>query len=92
MMDAPGKERLDSAVACSGVSEKAIRVNLIRRTTKPTTAYARHPDGHVPLQQWHGGHGAAFFECPALVHLPPLDLHHRSDFSTNSQVPKGKKY
>ncbi len=29
MMDAPGKERLDSAVACSGVSEKTIRVDLI---------------------------------------------------------------
>lgn len=92
MMDAPGKERLDSAVACSGVSEKTIRVDLIRRTTKPTTTHAHHPDGHAPLQQRHAEHDAAFFECPALVHLPPLALRHRSGFSTNSQVPKGKKY
>ena len=64
MMDAPGKARLDSAVACSGVSKKATRGDLIRRMTKPTIAHEHHPDGHAPLQQRHGEHDAAFFECP----------------------------
>ena len=63
-MDAPWKARLDSAVACIGVSKKAIRGNLIRRTTKPKISHEHHPDGHAPPQQRHGEHDAAFFECP----------------------------
>ena len=109
MMDAPGdtsgKARLDSAVACSGVSEKAIRGDLIRRTIMPTTAHARHADGHAPLRTtarraWRRVLGAPrrqesvplFLWGRLPVHRPQPALHHRSDFFTNCQVPKGKKY
>ena len=86
MMDAPGKARLDSAVACSGVSKKAIRGNLIRRTTKPKISHEHHPDGHAPPSNGTESMTPRFSSAPAIA------LHHRSDFSTNSQVPKGKKY